>query len=172
MKNDQQEPDLKPLWGLRSKPLTDKPKEERILDTVNRVISRIQNDERNCSWRNTLTRLAYGCPLPSRKTWLKSVMSIRSMSQTWWDVRLHSSFISGIVFPVCKHCSSPSLKHAWSSSNSSIQWNITYKWGNSIVAILTPCTCLFHIMTRSTKVWTYVYILWISLLQCPCQTNT
>ena len=49
MKNDQQEPDTKPLWGLKSKPLTHKPKEERILDTVNRVISRIQNDERNCS---------------------------------------------------------------------------------------------------------------------------
>ena len=48
MKNDQQELDLKPLWGLKSKPLTHKPKEERILDMVNRVISRIQNDERNC----------------------------------------------------------------------------------------------------------------------------
>ena len=48
MKNKQQERDLKPLWGLKSKPLTHKPKEERILDTVNRVISRIQNDERNC----------------------------------------------------------------------------------------------------------------------------
>jgi len=48
MKNDQLEPDTKPLWGLKSKPLTQKPKEERILDTVNRVIARIQNDERNC----------------------------------------------------------------------------------------------------------------------------
>ena len=48
MKNNQSEPDTKPLWGLKSKPLTHKPKEERILDTVNRVISRIQNDERNC----------------------------------------------------------------------------------------------------------------------------
>ena len=48
MKNDQQEPDTKPTWGLKSKPQTHKPKEERILDTVNRVISRIQNDERNC----------------------------------------------------------------------------------------------------------------------------
>ena len=47
MKNDQQESDLKPLWGLKSKPLTNKPKEARILDTVNRVITRIQNDERN-----------------------------------------------------------------------------------------------------------------------------
>ena len=48
MKNDQQEPDLKSLWGLKKEPLTNKPKEERILDTVNRVISRIQNGERNC----------------------------------------------------------------------------------------------------------------------------
>jgi hypothetical protein len=48
MKNDQREPDTKPLWGLTKRPLTDKPKEERILDTVDRVIPRIQNDERNC----------------------------------------------------------------------------------------------------------------------------
>ena len=48
MKNDQQEPDTRTLWGLKTKPLTDKPKEERILETVNRVIHRIQNDERKC----------------------------------------------------------------------------------------------------------------------------
>jgi len=48
MKNDESKPDAKPLWGLKSKPLINKPKEERILDTVNRVIARIQNDERNC----------------------------------------------------------------------------------------------------------------------------
>ena len=47
MKNDQREPDSKSLWGLKKKPPTNKPKEERILDTVNRVIARIQNDERN-----------------------------------------------------------------------------------------------------------------------------
>ena len=46
MNNDQQEPDLKSLWGLKKNPPTNKPKEERILDTVNRVIARIQNDER------------------------------------------------------------------------------------------------------------------------------
>ena len=48
MKNDQQEPDFKPPWGLKRKPLTNKPKEERIMETVNRVIHRIQNDERKC----------------------------------------------------------------------------------------------------------------------------
>jgi hypothetical protein len=48
MKNKQQEPDTKILWGLTKEPLTNKPKEDRILDTVDRVISRIQNDERNC----------------------------------------------------------------------------------------------------------------------------
>ena len=47
MKNDQQEPDSKYLWGLKKIPLTNKPKEERILETVNRVIARIQNEERN-----------------------------------------------------------------------------------------------------------------------------
>ena len=62
MKNNQQEPDTRPLWRLKKLPLTNKPKEERILDTVNRVISRIQNDERNCLWPNTPTRPAWGCP--------------------------------------------------------------------------------------------------------------
>ena len=48
MKNNQPEPDAKSLWGLTKKPLTHKPKEERILDTVTRIVTRIQNDERNC----------------------------------------------------------------------------------------------------------------------------
>jgi hypothetical protein len=48
MKNNQQEPDTKPLWGLKKIPLTYKPKEKRILDTVTRIVTRIQNDERNC----------------------------------------------------------------------------------------------------------------------------
>jgi hypothetical protein len=48
MKNEQSESDIKPLWGLKKKPLSNKPKEERILETVNRVITRIQNDERKC----------------------------------------------------------------------------------------------------------------------------
>ena len=48
MTNDQQESDTKTLWGLKMKPLTNKPKEERIMETVNRIIHRIQNDERNC----------------------------------------------------------------------------------------------------------------------------
>ena len=47
MNNDQQEPDTKTLWGLKRKPLTNKSKEERIMETVNRMIHRIQNDERN-----------------------------------------------------------------------------------------------------------------------------
>ena len=41
MNNDQQEPDAKSLWGLKKEPLTNKPKAERILDTANRVFSRI-----------------------------------------------------------------------------------------------------------------------------------
>ena len=48
MKNDQQEPDNKPLWGLTKKPLTNKSKEKRILETIDRMITRIQNDERKC----------------------------------------------------------------------------------------------------------------------------
>ena len=46
MKNDQREPDTKPLWGLTKKPLSNKSKEKRILEMVNRMITRIQNDER------------------------------------------------------------------------------------------------------------------------------
>ena len=48
MKNDQQELELKPLWGMKKKPLSNKSKEKRILETVNRMITRIQNDERKC----------------------------------------------------------------------------------------------------------------------------
>ena len=48
MKNDQSESDAGILCGLKSKHLIKKPKEERILETVNRFISRIQNDKRNC----------------------------------------------------------------------------------------------------------------------------
>ena len=47
MKNNQSKLDAKPLWGLKKIPLTNKPKEERILDTVTRIVTRIQNDERN-----------------------------------------------------------------------------------------------------------------------------
>ena len=48
MKNDQQETQLKPLWGLTKRPLSNKSKEKRILEMVNRMITRIQNDERKC----------------------------------------------------------------------------------------------------------------------------
>ena len=48
MKNNQPEPDFKPPWGLKRKPLTNKPKEERIMETVKRMIHRIQDDERKC----------------------------------------------------------------------------------------------------------------------------
>ena len=46
MKKYQQNADFKPSWGLKRKPLTNKSKEERILETVNRMVSRIQNNER------------------------------------------------------------------------------------------------------------------------------
>jgi hypothetical protein len=48
MKNDRQEPDFKSPWGMKKKPLSNKPKEERILEMINRIVARIQNDERNC----------------------------------------------------------------------------------------------------------------------------
>ena len=92
MKNNQQEPDTKTLWGLTKRPLTNKPKEDRILDTVNRVISKIQNDERNCLWLNTRTRPVWGCRWLSRMTWLQSVIVTKSMSQISWDMQLLKAY--------------------------------------------------------------------------------
>ena len=48
MQKKQQELEFKPLWGLKRIPLTDKPKEERILETVNRMITRIQTTKEKC----------------------------------------------------------------------------------------------------------------------------
>ena len=48
MKKDQQKPNDKTLLGLKKGTPSNKPKEERILETVNRVIHQIQNDERKC----------------------------------------------------------------------------------------------------------------------------
>ena len=48
MPKNQQEPELKPLWGLKKIPLTDRPKEKRILETVNRMITRIQTSKETC----------------------------------------------------------------------------------------------------------------------------
>ena len=92
MRNDQQEPDFKPLWGLKKRTPSNKPKEERILETVNRVIHRIQNDERKCIWRNTTTRPVWDYPWSSRKRWPPSATPIKSMSQTWCVERFPSSF--------------------------------------------------------------------------------
>ena len=46
MNNDQQKPDTKTLWGLKMKLLSNKPKEERIMETVNRMIYQIQSEQR------------------------------------------------------------------------------------------------------------------------------
>jgi len=47
MNNNQKTPNDRTLLGLRKRIPTIKSKEERILETVNRIISRIQNDQRN-----------------------------------------------------------------------------------------------------------------------------
>ena len=92
MKKNQQDPDSKRLWGLKKIPLYNKPKEERILDMVNRMISRIQNDERNRLWRNIHTKLAWECRKSSRTRCSPSVRNIRWMNQVWWDVQSVNSF--------------------------------------------------------------------------------
>ena len=48
MENQQQEPEFKPLLGLKEKPSFNKPKEERILETVTRMITRIQTTKAKC----------------------------------------------------------------------------------------------------------------------------
>ena len=48
MKKDQQNSNDKTLLGLKKRTPSNKPKEERIMETVNRLVSRIQNDERKC----------------------------------------------------------------------------------------------------------------------------
>jgi hypothetical protein len=47
MKNEQKILNDRTLFGLKKRTPSPKPKEERILDTVNRIVSRIQNDKRN-----------------------------------------------------------------------------------------------------------------------------
>jgi len=48
MKKDQQKPNDKTLLGLKKRTPSNKPRKERILETVNRMVSLIQNDERKC----------------------------------------------------------------------------------------------------------------------------
>ena len=48
MQKKQQEPEVRPLWGLKKNPSLKKPKEERILETVNRMITRVQTTKEKC----------------------------------------------------------------------------------------------------------------------------
>ena len=92
MKNNHKTLNDGTLLGLRKRIPSPKPKEERILETVNRIVSRIQNDQRNYKWRNTLTRLAWGCLKSWETQWPSYVRSIKLMNQTLWDVLLLSLF--------------------------------------------------------------------------------
>jgi len=47
MKNEHKILNDRTLLGLKKRTPSPKPKEERILETVNRIVSRIQNDKRN-----------------------------------------------------------------------------------------------------------------------------
>ena len=48
MKKDHQKPNDKTLLGLKKRTPSNKPKEERILETVNRMITRIQTEKEKC----------------------------------------------------------------------------------------------------------------------------
>ena len=105
--------------GLKIRIPTIKSKEERILETVNRIISRIQYDKRKYKWKNTHTRLAWECLKFFETPWPSFVRSIKSMNQTLWDVLLLSLFRRTLTTKVMKTelCSSdteysrPSLGH-------------------------------------------------------------
>jgi hypothetical protein len=116
MKNNQSKPDTRTIWGLK-RSLTNKPKEERILDMVNRIVTRIQNDERNCLWPNTLTRHACVCPRHLKKTWPPYALNIKSMNQTSWDVPSLSS--------LRKWTTHQNLTHGICSSDASVT---TFPW--------------------------------------------
>ena len=47
MKNEHKILNDRTLLGLKKRTPSPKPKEERILDTVKRIVSRIKNDKRN-----------------------------------------------------------------------------------------------------------------------------
>ena len=88
MNNNHKTPNDRTLLGLRKRTPSPKPKKERILETVNRIISRIQNDQRNYKWKNTLTRLAWECLKFWKTQWPSFVKSIKLMNQTLWDTQL------------------------------------------------------------------------------------
>ena len=96
MKNDQQSSNDKTLLGLKKRTPSNKPKGKRILETVNRMITRIQDDERKCLWRNTTTRPVFDSRSFSRKRWPPFVTIIRSMSPTWCVKQSSSSFRTSI----------------------------------------------------------------------------
>ena len=48
MKKDQQNPNDKTLLGPKKRTPSNKPKEARILETVNRMITRIQTEKEKC----------------------------------------------------------------------------------------------------------------------------
>ena len=102
MKNNHKTLNDRTLLGLKKRTPSPKPKKERILETVNRIISRIQNDQRNYKWRNTLTRLAWECLKSWETQWPSFVRSIKSMNQTLWDVLLLSSFRRTLTTRVMK----------------------------------------------------------------------
>ena len=92
MKKDHQNPNGKTLSGLKKRTPSNKTKERRILEIVNRMITRIQTTKEKCLWRNTPTRPAWECRYHSRRIWFPSVMSITSMNLTWWGEQSYSSW--------------------------------------------------------------------------------
>ena len=58
MKNNQETLNDRTLLGLKKRIPSPKPKKERILETANRIVSRIQNDKRNYELKKPHTRLA------------------------------------------------------------------------------------------------------------------
>ena len=67
MKKKQEEPDLKPLWGLKDNPSVHISKQKRIFETVNRLIHRIRNDERTSYDQTPVSNLLENALITERR---------------------------------------------------------------------------------------------------------
>ena len=75
--------DSRSIWGLRKQHHQTEPTKERILQTMHSMIQRRRISKGDFIWSNTLTKLAWECLWPSKKTWPPSVTSSRSMNRIW-----------------------------------------------------------------------------------------
>ena len=66
MKNDQQDLDSKRLWGLKKKSLSNKPKEQRILETIDRLVPESKMTKGNAYEETSQSNLSQVTRCPQR----------------------------------------------------------------------------------------------------------